>query len=194
MKTGYDLWRTLLLLWTIAGLITGGALIEGIGSADQVITSATTDGSVMSSSAYLSGDTSITSRIFGSGLTTIDRETGTGMAPSSLLQARSDGSLLIGTYAAAEQKRKESPVACVFGNATESPAPSEIEASGILWNGSYSGIWAMQPFESITTAHGTGILDLRHHLAGNTTLSGRTIATGNLSVIEHITTDQGESP
>jgi hypothetical protein len=64
-----DRGRTLLLLWIIVGIITGGVLIHGIGIADQVTTSVTGDGSVMSFSAYQSGDTTITRWIFGSGRT-----------------------------------------------------------------------------------------------------------------------------
>jgi hypothetical protein len=114
-------------------------LINGIGKADQVITSVTGDGSLMSSSTYLSGDTTITGRIFGSGRTSIDRETETGDRLSRLM-AQSDGPLLIGVYALSEEEQKDNPIAYVFGNGTEMPEGSEIETSGILQHGTYSSL------------------------------------------------------
>jgi hypothetical protein len=104
--------RTLLLLWIIAGIITSGVLINGIGIADQV----TSDGSVMSSSTYLSGDTTIIGRLFGSDRTSIDRETETGEGLSRLM-AQSDGPLLIGGYASYEEEQKDHAT-CFFGNYT----------------------------------------------------------------------------
>ena len=92
-ETSDDWGRTLLLLCIIAGLITGGLVINGIGKADQVTTSVTSDGSVMSFSAYRSGDTTITGRIFGSGRTSIDWETETSERLSRLMALFSSGSM-----------------------------------------------------------------------------------------------------
>jgi hypothetical protein len=128
-----------LLLLTLIVLLTGGALIMGIGKADQVTTSVTGDGSIMSFSAYRSGDTTITGRIFGSGRTRIDRETETGDRLSRLM-AQSEGPLLIGEYASSEEEQKDHPITCVFGNGTETPVESEIETSGILQHGIYSSL------------------------------------------------------
>jgi len=189
---GYDLWRTILLLWAIAGLITGGTLINGIGMADLVTSSVTGDGSVMSSSTLLSGENIITGRLFGSGWTSIDRETESGDTSSSRLLARSVGPLIIGEYASAEKNRNNHPIACVFGNTTEDSAQSETDVSGIIRNGSYASLHTLQPFEHITTADGTGLLDLRHRLARNGTISGRTLVSGNLSVSEQIRGDSGD--
>jgi hypothetical protein len=185
--------RSFLLLWTISGIITGWVFIDGIGKADQVTTSVTGDGSVMSSSTYLSGDTTITGRIFGSGRTSINRETETGERLSRLM-AQSDGPLLIGEYASSEDEKKDHPITCEFGNDTVTSVGSEIETSGILENAKYSSLRTMQPFEGYTLANGTGIIDLRHRLNGNGSISGRTVATGNLSVSERIKEDQGEEP
>jgi hypothetical protein len=192
-ETCDDRGRTLLLLCIIAGLITGGLLINGIGKADPVTTSVTSDDSVMSFQAFRSGDTTIIGRIFGSGRTSIDRETETSERLSRLM-AQSEGPLLIGEYASSENEKKDHPVACVFGNRTEKPVGSEIETSGILEHGTYSSLRTLQPFEGYTLANGTGIIDLRHRLTGNGTVSGRTVATGNLSVSEWIKEDQGEEP
>jgi hypothetical protein len=182
-----------LLLLTIIVLLTGGALINGIGKADQVTTSVTSDGSVMSFEAFRSGDTTVIGRLFGSGRTSIDREAETSERLSRLM-AQSDGPLLIGEYASSEEEQKDHSVACVFGNKTETTVGSEIETSGILRHGTYSSLRTMQPFEGYTFANGTGIIDLRHRLNGNGTISGRTVATGNLSVSERIKEDQGEEP
>jgi hypothetical protein len=45
---------------------------------------------------------------------------------------------------------------------------------------------AMHPFDQVTLANGTGLVDFRHSLAGNGTTSGRTVASGNLTVQENI--------
>ena len=116
-ETGDDWGRSFLLLLTIVVLLTGGALIVGIGKADQVTTSVTSDSSVMSFSAYRSGDTTIIGRFFGSGRTSIGREIETGDRLSHLI-SKSDGPLLIGLYASSEDEQKDPPVACVFGNGT----------------------------------------------------------------------------
>ncbi len=50
------------------------------------------------------------------------------------------------------------------------------------------------PLKSITAADGSGMIDLRHRLAENGTISGRTLATGNLSISEEIDVDQGDNP
>jgi hypothetical protein len=192
-ETGDDWWRSFLLLLTLIVLLTGGALIMGIGKADQVTTSVTSDGSVMSFKAFRFGDTTVIGRLFGSGRTSIDRETETSERLSRLM-AQSDGPLLIGEYASSEEEQKDHPIACVFGNGTETPTGSEIETSGILEHGTYSSLRTLQPFEGSTFANGTGIMDLRHRLSGNGTISGRTVATGNLSVNEEIKEDQGEEP
>jgi hypothetical protein len=52
----------------------------------------------------------------------------------------------------------------------------------------------MQSFEGFTLANGTGVIDLRHRLTGNGTLSGRIVAKGNLSVNEEIKMDQDKEP
>jgi hypothetical protein len=192
-ETGDDWWRSSLLLLTIIVLLTGGALITGIGKADQVTTSVTSDGSIMSFQAFRSGDTTVIGRLFGSGRTSIDRETETGNRLSRLM-AQSDGPLLIGEYASSEEEQKDHPIACVFGNDTETLAGSEIETSGILQHGTYSSLRTLQPFEGDTFANGTGIIGLRHRLTGNGTVEGRSVVTGNLSVSERIKAEQGESP
>ena len=128
-ETVDDRGRSILLLWIIAGLITGGVLIDGIGKADLVTTSITSDGSVISSLIYYSGDTTIAGRIFGSGRTSIDRETETGRRSSSHLMAQSDGPLHIREYTSSEVEQKDHPIVCVFGNGTETPAGLEIETS-----------------------------------------------------------------
>jgi hypothetical protein len=182
--------RSFLLLLTIVVLLTGGALINGIGKADQVTTSVTSDGSVKSFQEFRSGDTTVIGRLFGSGRTSIDREIKASERLSRLM-ALSDGSLVIGEYASYEDEQKDHPISCVFGNGTETPTGSEIEISGILQHGTYSSLRTMQPFEGYTFANGTGIIDLRHRLTGNGTTSGRTVATGNLSVNEEIKMDLG---
>jgi hypothetical protein len=93
--TGYDLGRTILFLWTIAGLITGGTFAGIPGFADLVITTAGSDGFVMSTATSESGDDIITGRVLGSGRTSVSRETGYGDTPSSRLSAQSDGTLIL---------------------------------------------------------------------------------------------------
>lgn len=184
--------KGLLLLWLLIPILTAGGALET--GADLVSTSVLGDGSVMSSSTWLSDGSLITGRIFGSGLTGIDRETETDRYRSDTLNARTGGSLLIWDYAYAEQETTDQPLTCVFGNSTTRQALSEIGRSGILRKGNYSRVQTLQPVESLVTADGTGMLDLRHRLSGNGTLSGRTLAVGNLSVSEHIRADQGTSP
>ena len=163
------------------------------GMADLVTTSISSDGSVMSVQTSQAGDTSITGRLFGSGRTSIERETETRDRSSSRLLAFSDGPLIIGEYASAKQSQRELPVTCVFANQTAEPAESEIETAGIL-RGRYESVLTLQPFERYTFANGTGLIDLRHRLSGNGTTRGRTVASGNLSVSEHIRSDQGYPP
>jgi hypothetical protein len=192
-ETGDGWGRSFLLLLPIAVLLTGGVLINGIGKADQVTTSVTSDGSVMSFQAFRSGDTIVIGRLLGSGRTSIDREI-EASERLSRLTAQSDGSLVIGEYASYEDEQKDHPISCVFGNGTETPTGSEIETSGILERGTYSSLRTLQPLEGYTFANGTGTIDIRHRLTGNGTVSGRTVATGNLSVNERIRMDQGEEP
>ncbi|MFH0967800.1 MAG: hypothetical protein V1862_08980 [Methanobacteriota archaeon] len=186
-----DRWGNILLLWTIAGLITGGTFMSVLGMADLVTTSISSDGSVMSVQTSQSGDTTIIGRLLGSGRTSIDRETETRDTLSSRLLARSDGPLIIGEYASVSQREREKPFTCVFGNETDESAQSETETTGILEHGRYESVLTMQPFERSTFTNGTGLVDLRHRLTGNGTVNGRTIASGNLSVSEHIRSDQG---
>jgi hypothetical protein len=174
----------MLLLWTIAGLLTGGTFAGISGLADLVITTAGSDGFVMSSATSGSGDEIITGRIFGSGRTSVSRETGYGDITSSRLSDRSDGPLLIGEYVSSQQKESDNPLICVFGNRTGETAESELETSGILQQGRYESMLTMQPFEYSVFANGTGLIDLRHKLTGNGSVTGRTVASGNLSVSE----------
>jgi hypothetical protein len=85
-------------------MMAGGAFVNGIGKAEQVTTSVTSDGSVMSFQAFRSGDTTVIGRLFGSGRTSIDRETETSERLSHLM-AQSDSPLLIGEYASLEEEQ-----------------------------------------------------------------------------------------
>ena len=195
-EAGSDLWRTILLLWTVAGIITGGAVMHEIGSASLVSTDARADGSVMSFSSYRSGDTDITSRIFGTGRTSIDRDTGTGERPESLLAARAEGPLLIGEYGDITGRNEKSRPICVFANQTgdDEETRTEVTSSGILEQGSYARDISLGAGSSFITTNGTGLISLSHRLDGNESLTGRTVASGNLSVRESIRRDQGISP
>ena len=148
---------------------------------------------MISSLIYYSGDTTIAGRIFGSGRISIVQETETSDRLSRLI-AQSNGPLLIGEYASPEDEKKDHPISCVVGNRTETPACSEIETSGILQHGTNSSLRILQPLEGYTFANGTGIINLRHRLAGNGTIAGRTVASGNLSISERIRMDQREFP
>ena len=108
--------------------------------------------------------------------------------------AQSDGPFFIDEYASSEDKQKDHSISCVFGNISETPVSSEIETSGILPNGINSSLRTMKPFEGYTFADGTGIINLRHQMTGNGTISGRAVATGNLSISERIKIDQGGFP
>lgn len=189
---GEETRKVLLLIWTVLGFITGGAVLQT--GADLVSTSATGDGSVMSTSSWITGDSLITGRILGTGLTSIVRESETGTSPSSYQISHSDGPLLIGEYVSIRQKSRDQPTACIFGNNTRPPEEMTLEASGIIRNGNYSRMQTLHTGESYITADGTGVMDFRHRLTGNGSISGRTQASGNLSVSEHIRTDQGDSP
>jgi hypothetical protein len=143
----------------------------------------------MSTSTWISGDSIMTGRILGTGLTQIERETDTQTSPYSGLLARSGGTLLIGEYTSVSKNNRGEPVACVLGNTTHRPSGMETGVSGILERGNYSRVLALDPAEMSVSADGRGMIDLRHRLVGNGTVSGRTFASGNVSVRETIRRD-----
>jgi hypothetical protein len=95
-------------------------------------------------------------------------------------------SFSIDEYASSEEKQDDLPLACVFVNRTGETGTSSTRRSGILEQGRYESMLAMHPFDQVTLANGTGLVDFRHSLAGNGTTSGRTLVSGNLTVRETV--------
>lgn len=188
------LWRTILLLASFASLLTTGAILGGIGNADLISSSITSDGALLSTTALQTGEATLTGRILACGKSHLNRDTDTGIYPASQLDARSAGPLLIQEYASGQSDQKERPLACVFGNTTSDADITEDRTSGILWQGTYTTIRTLFPRESLTHAEGRGLLDIRHYRSQNSTFRGRTFASGNLSLSEQVTRDQGYSP
>lgn len=177
--------RLILLLWIlIPGIIAGGAF-EGT-FADLVSTSVIGDGSVLSTSFWFSGMSILTGTIFGSGLTRIDHETSTKVGRTNNLLARSEGSLLISEYTLNEQEKTDLPITCVFGKNNSQRSVQEIRASGFLIHGNYSRHLRQNPYESLISTDGYGMMDISHRLEANDSFTGRTFATGNLSIREEI--------
>ncbi len=190
---GRESWQALLLVWTAVGIITGGAVFEA--GADLVSTSAISDGSVMSRSSMIADDAIITGTILGTGPSGFFREMGSGTSPYSSLTARSEGPLLIGGYASIKSPgRDDRPVACVFSNLTGTESGLTTGAAGILRHANFSQMINLHPGEQQIAVDGVGMIDLHHRIRGYGTVSGRTRASGNLSVRESIRTDQGGSP
>jgi hypothetical protein len=179
------------MLMLLLVLVSGGAL-EGI-LADQITTSVLGDGSVLSSSLWLSDGLTISGQILGSGLTRIDRKTSQENDRYDSVMASSEGTLLIGEYGSIKQKNRDLRMVCVFGNMTGQDSLRVIRGSGILRHANYSRSLNPDPFESIILAEGTGMMDISHHLVANGTRSGRTSAAGNISIMEQIKGNQGYS-
>jgi hypothetical protein len=198
MKTG-EIRGTIFFIWAVLGLLTGGIMMDGASAADRIISSVTSDGLVMSSSSARSGDDTTAGRIFGYGQTSIDRETQTQGAPSSHLLARSAGTLLIGEYtgsgSSSDEKNPEGSIGCVFMNQTErQPSPgNEIRAAGIIRQGWYAQDTAAGLGSSLVRATGSGMMGISHQIAGNGTITGRTLAAGNFSLSELIEQDPAPS-
>ncbi len=189
---GEEARRTLLLLWTVLGILTGGAALQA--GADLVSSTVNADGSVMSRTIWTTDDSIITGTVFGTGPSGLTRETGTGTAAYSSLSSWSDGPLLLGSYASLHRQEKDRPLACVFENTTRQDREMVTESSGILRHGNYSQLITRESGGQFITVDGQGLVDLRHRLVGNGTVSGRTVASGNVSVSEQIRTGQGDSP
>lgn len=193
-----SLWRTILLLWTLASL-GAGALLSDPGHADLLTSSLTSDGTILSATTWQTGETLTRSSIIGTGQSRIERETGTHTDPYSHLQAWSAGPLLITEYSQTESDPKaQSPVTCVFANTTPSrhtgPDLSTTRITGILTQGRYTASYTLHPDERITQAEGQGIMDIRHQMNGNQTLTSRAYAAGNLTITDHLSRDQGTLP
>jgi len=187
ISRGGETWQVILLVWTAVGIITGGAVLQA--GADLVSTSAISDGSVMSRSSMTANDAIITGTILGTGPSGIIRETGTGTSPYSSLAARSEGPLLFGGYASFQNPGPEDrPLACVFSNHTGPESGMTTGASGILRKANLSQLITLHPGEHGISVDGEGMVDLYHRLDSNGTVSGRTLASGNLSVSEYIRT------
>jgi len=189
---GEEARRALLLLWTVLGIITGGAALQA--GADLVSTTVNADGSVMSRSAWTADDSIITGTIFGTGPSGIIRETGTGAEPYSSLASWSEGPLLLKSYASLHRKDTDSPPVCVFANSSRQDGEMTVESSGILRQANYSQLTVPVSGVQFITADGQGMIDLRHRITANGIVSGRTRASGNLSVSEGIRSDRGIPP
>lgn len=181
-------WRNLLLLWIIVLLLSGWPALPGPGSADTVSTSVSADGHLLSTSLFSTDEAEIVSRILGTGRTSIDRETGTGDFPSSSLQAASGGTLLISEYAGTDRQPDTTIPGCVFGNrsGTGKVETAMSRSAGILQQGTYARDQYLSTGSLLVSANGTGLFGLSHRIEGNQTLSGRTVASGNLSIRELI--------
>ena len=186
--------RTILLLATLASLLTGGALLGGIGNADIITSSLTSDGSLLSTTSLESGDKLMAGRILACGLSHIIRDMDAGENAASVLDARSDGPLLFREYASRESGRSDPLITCVFGNTSPQRDTTVDEISGIFGYGSYASATTLSQSDHITRAHGRGLLDIRHLDQQNGTLRTRSLASGNLSLSEAIREDQGYSP